>query len=105
MTRPSSGEIDVAIAALRSDAIIWRTAALDMQDAAAAASRQTIPAGAATLRGASVEAAYEALRAKLADRIAEAAANFAAIAAALDTSATAYETEERDNVHRLRGTY
>ncbi|MGQ0576696.1 MAG: type VII secretion target [Pseudonocardia sp.] len=102
---PTSGQIAVALDALRADADQWRGAAAELGTAAGVAGGLTVAPAAFSFAGQAVAAAHEALRSKLAALLTAGAANFDDIAAALRASADAYEADEIAGAHRLRDIY
>ncbi|OZM76980.1 hypothetical protein [Pseudonocardia sp. MH-G8] len=105
MTTPTPDEIEVALKDLEADATTWTNAAADLRVAAAAAERQRLDPAVFSFAGPAAAAEYEALRAKLASRISQGVAGFAAIAAALRASAAAYAADEAAGVHRMQNIY
>lgn len=105
MTAPSHSEIHVALAELRSDATHWMRTSDKLRAAAGRADAQRLDPATFSFAGQDVAAAYEALRAKLASLLTGGADVAVATAQALAASADAYEAEENQNVHRLRGIY
>lgn len=104
-SRPTAGQIAVALEALRDDADRWAKGGEDLRAAQAAIRAAAVDSEAFSGLGADMARAYAALHARIAGLVTDATTNYDAVAAALRRSADTYEKEERANVHRLRGIY
>jgi hypothetical protein len=103
--QPTDDEFAVAIDALRTDASTWQEFADTMAGAATAAERLTVDPLAFSWVGEQIgiSAAYEDVRALMAKLLTEGVQNFRDVAAALITSADAYEQEEAESMRRMTG--
>ncbi|WP_018347485.1 hypothetical protein [Longispora albida] len=107
MPPPDKAKIKVAIEALRADAATWKDAATTLRGAKQAASDLFLDtfemSSLSDLCG--LTDAYQDLQRKMVALLNDGAANLDNIAAALTTSATAYENDENNNVHALNETW
>jgi hypothetical protein len=102
---PTPQQITVALDALRADADGWAAVADTMRTAATTAGVQKLDPAAFSFAGQTAAVSYEKLRDKMATLLAQAARNFDCVAAALRTSADAYEADEAAGVHRMQNIY
>lgn len=96
-------DVDVALAALRSDAEVWHTAAQDLNGPVNAL-------GGLTLTGADVskwaverglDRTYDQARTTVIDMLGQATENFTNLGNALLAAADTYQREEEANLHRF----
>jgi hypothetical protein len=96
-------DIDVALAALRSDAQVWHTAAQDLNGPVTAL-------GGLTLTGADVsmwavdrglDRTYDQARTTVMDLLGQAAENFTNVGNAVLAAADTYQREEEANLHQF----
>lgn len=100
-------DIEVALAAMRTDAGLWDNAAGDLQGPTAALSGVTLTAADVSkwAADAGLDHTYEQARAQLETLLQQGAENFQAIAGALRASADTYQREDEAGRHTFESTY
>lgn len=100
-------DLDVALAAMRSDAALWEAAAGDLQGPASAVGEVTVSAADVSMWAADrgLDATYEAARSQVAQLLAQGAENLRALAGALRASADTYQREDEAGRHTFESTY
>lgn len=106
-TPPTGDEVAVAIGALRRDAAEWLAWADSLTRAAAVAADLTLTANemCALSQVVGLPELYARIQHRTAQLAVQGAQGFAAVAGALTAAADGYEADERNAVHRLRGTW
>lgn len=107
MTQPTGDQIEVALAAMREDAAMWRHMATELSEAAKVADRLDMDARHFSYLGDKVGMThiYQAIQAKMSSLMTQGAANFDTIAEALSKAADGYEEDDRRGAHRLNNIY
>jgi hypothetical protein len=106
-TPPTGEEVAVAIGALRRDAAEWLEWADSLARAAAVAADLSLTANdmCALSQLCGLPDLYARVQQRTAELAAHGAQGFTAVAGALTAAADGYEADERNAVHRLRGTW
>jgi hypothetical protein len=104
---PSHDTVVAALSALRGDAAVWYGDAGEMRAGSRAVAALTLDDAAFSGLGETIgyTAVYRRLVAKVGALFDGAAANFDAVGAALTAAADAYEQDERDAVHLMKGAW
>jgi hypothetical protein len=107
LTTPTGDEVQASIEALHQDAGVWSEMAGQLDTFGQVARGLTLSSfefsGLGHLAG--LDAVYAQLQQRMVALLAQGSTNFDNVAAALHTSADAYEQDERNAVHRLKNVY